>query len=143
MTSKAPHHGDPRHYEEDIAKLKAEVTQLREERDRWKARAINLAEAVMDQVVEPWLKARAGQKRPWPHGDWTEHGGRTNSSALFLALAAEVGRLIRDDAHTLMRGGYRNTGLLVMAQLAHVHGLAPKDYGRTMIEDDERGTPRT
>jgi hypothetical protein len=51
--------------------------------------------------------------------------GRSNSSAEFVFLVDEVARLILDDAWTLIRGGARNTAGLIVAQLAHKHGLAP------------------
>ena len=59
--------------------------------------------------------------------DWTvdRKSGRSNSSARFLELSAEVGRLIRRDAFSLLQGRSEDTGRLIMAQLAHVHGLAP------------------
>lgn len=59
--------------------------------------------------------------------DWTidPETHRSNSSPEFLALIDEVARLIRwmhvgDDS--------RDTARLIMAQLAHVHHLAPRDW---------------
>lgn len=57
--------------------------------------------------------------------DWTEHEGRTNCSPLFECLVIEVARLIRGDAFALLDGGADRTARLIIAQLAHVHGLAP------------------
>ena len=58
--------------------------------------------------------------------NWTSHEGRENSSTEFRKLCIEVDHLIRED------GGWhldpRWTGrlaCLIMAQLAHVHHLAP------------------
>lgn len=59
--------------------------------------------------------------------DWTVNPatGRANDSARFKALAEQVARLIRGDAHTLLTGRADRTAGLIMAQLAHVHGLVP------------------
>lgn len=58
--------------------------------------------------------------------DWTcDRQGRSNASALFEKLCEEVERLIRDDARALIAGNAGSTARLIMAQLAHVHGLAP------------------
>ena len=59
--------------------------------------------------------------------DWTVNPetGRSNSSPLFKSLCAEVERLIRGDAHKLIGGRADMTAGLIMAQLAHVHHLAP------------------
>lgn len=59
--------------------------------------------------------------------DWTADPstGRSNSSPLFLELRDEVGRLIRDDAYTLIRGGATATAGVILAQLAHKHGFGP------------------
>lgn len=64
------------------------------------------------------------EKRGGPT-DWTAFNGRTNCSPLFEKLVEEVERLIRGDARTLMAGRADSTARLVLAQLAHVHGLAP------------------
>ena len=61
--------------------------------------------------------------------DWTvdTRTGKSNSSPTFLMLVDEVTRLIKDDAHYLISTGPQGTARLIMAQLAHVHGLQPKD----------------
>jgi transcriptional regulator with XRE-family HTH domain len=60
--------------------------------------------------------------------DWTVGAdGRSNSSAAFVALRDAVERIIRDDSHTLISGRAGSTAGLIMAQLAHVHGLRPAD----------------
>lgn len=62
--------------------------------------------------------------------DWTQDDeGRSNSSDLFLSLVGEVERLIRNDAHALLNGRVDQTARLVVAQLAHVHGLGPLPDG--------------
>lgn len=59
--------------------------------------------------------------------DWTcDANGVSNSSAEFVRLSEEVARLIRDSAQSLLAGGSANVGRLVMAQLAHKHGLVPR-----------------
>lgn len=59
--------------------------------------------------------------------DWTRgKDGRSNSSPLFNALIKEVARLIREDAHILIAGRAEDTAGLILAQLAHVHGLSPR-----------------
>jgi hypothetical protein len=59
--------------------------------------------------------------------DWTAdpETGRSNSSPLYRDLCAEVERLIRGDSHKLIAGRAGDTVGLIMAQLAHVHHLAP------------------
>lgn len=60
--------------------------------------------------------------------DWTidPKTGQSNSSDAFIALCNEVERLIRGDAHALISGNAGSTARLIVAQLAHVHGLAPR-----------------
>ena len=57
--------------------------------------------------------------------DWTSHNGWTNASPKFQCLCDEVERLIRSDAHSIVNGHAEITARLIMAHLAHVHGLAP------------------
>lgn len=58
--------------------------------------------------------------------DWTcDNTGRSNSSQKFQRLCDDVERMIRGDAHSLIAGNAQSTARLIMAQLAHVHGLAP------------------
>lgn len=57
--------------------------------------------------------------------DWTSKDGVSNSSDEFLHLVDVVERLIRSDAHMLISGRADRTAGLIMAQLAHIHGLAP------------------
>jgi hypothetical protein len=67
-------------------------------------------------------------KRHKTKSDWTRdpETGRSNSSLKFELLVETVAGLIRSDAHTLMSGNAESTARLIMAQLAHVHKLAPK-----------------
>lgn len=63
-----------------------------------------------------------------PETDWTcDSDGRTNSSEQFTRLVREVERLIRGDAHKLIAGRADMTAQLIMAQLAHKHGLVPTE----------------
>lgn len=58
--------------------------------------------------------------------DWTTHKGRANSSPKFKKLVGEVARLIKSNGgHCLDEGWVEGTAQLVMAQLAHVHGVKP------------------
>lgn len=58
--------------------------------------------------------------------DWTaDETGRSNSSEIYLHLVKEVEHLIRSDAHMLISGRADATAGLIVAQLAHVHGLVP------------------
>jgi len=61
--------------------------------------------------------------------DWTfdPETGRTNSSPLFRSLVSEVARLLGDGAsgYILDRRWIEGQAQLIMAQLAHVHHLAP------------------
>ena len=74
-------------------------------------------------MTQPKRKTR----RMWVR-DWTDHPktGHTNSSPKFEELVKEVTRLIRADAHSLLAGHADMTARLIMAQLAHVHGLGPQ-----------------
>lgn len=68
--------------------------------------------------------------------DWTmdPKTGRTNSSVRFEGLCDEVEDLIRGGAHSLIAGQAGNVARLIMAQLAHVHGLRPAAHGEDTPE---------
>lgn len=67
--------------------------------------------------------------------DWTsDENGRSNSSETFCKLCDEIERLIRNDAHSIVSGNAGSTARLIMAQLAHVHGLAPISIGDLLIQ---------
>ena len=71
---------------------------------------------------------------PSGESDWTiGPGGRTNTSAEFEALVYVVEQLIRNSAHTLISGGGpKEVARLIVAKLAHVHGLRlPEPTRRT------------
>lgn len=57
--------------------------------------------------------------------DWTvdPKTGRSNSSPEFLHLARMVGGLIRNSAQSILAGDVEGVGRLIMAQLAHAHGM--------------------
>ncbi|MGN6106660.1 MAG: hypothetical protein ACTHU0_16255 [Kofleriaceae bacterium] len=59
--------------------------------------------------------------------DWTvnRRTGRANSSSEFRAVVDAVEQLIRQSAHDLIAGRAESVAHLIVAQLAHVHGLAP------------------
>ena len=59
--------------------------------------------------------------------DWTaDESGFSNSSAKFLELCDAVECLIRGDARALIAGNADRTARLIVAHLAHDHGLAPR-----------------
>lgn len=64
---------------------------------------------------------------PYSVKDWTvdPKTGRSNSSRLFHELEREVGRIIRNEAHALIRGDTEGVARFILAQLAHRHGLGP------------------
>lgn len=63
------------------------------------------------------------------NNDWTANSdGVTNSSEKFEALCEEVEQLIRHDAHKLIAGRADMTARLIMANLAHEHGLRPAEH---------------
>jgi len=59
--------------------------------------------------------------------DWTLdlETNRVNSSETFMNLTNEVQVLIRNSAYSLIAGDTYGVARLIMAQLAHVHHLAP------------------
>jgi len=59
--------------------------------------------------------------------DWTmDEFGRSNASARFHNICAEVERLIRSDAHSLLAGRADSTARLIVAKLTHEYGFAPR-----------------
>lgn len=103
------------------------VFQAIRERMKQIADPVNVqARDALSQVVKP---------------DWTidPKSHHTNSSPEFDQLCKEVERLIRDSAHSLINGQVGSVAGLIMAQLAHVHGMAPqssKILGFKESEDD-------
>ncbi len=94
---------------------------------------LRFAADVIRDRSDPYNKALAEElvKRAEPTGhgdDWTidPATNRSNSSAEFNRLCDEVERLIRGDAHMLISGQAGRTAGLIMAQLAHKHGLVPR-----------------
>lgn len=61
-----------------------------------------------------------------PLNDWTVKDGRMNSSDRFEELIERVDEIIRSSGHDLIHGRSRVVAGLIMAQLAHEHGLAPR-----------------
>lgn len=60
--------------------------------------------------------------------DWTaDQSGRSNSSDAYLALAAAVEGLIREDEGRIAGGGADRTAAVIVAQLAHVYRVAPAE----------------
>lgn len=63
------------------------------------------------------------------HVDWTVDSstGRSNSSESFRFLTREVAELLRNSRFDLARCRFEAVAGLILAKLAHVHGLIPKD----------------
>lgn len=58
--------------------------------------------------------------------DWTVgQSGRSNSSAQFLGLIRAVERIIRSSGHDLIQGRAGTVARVIVATLAHEHGLEP------------------
>jgi hypothetical protein len=72
--------------------------------------------------------------------DWTvdPETGRTNSSPLFQGLVDEVARLIRSEAHALLSGRADRAAAMIVAQLAHVHHLAPREWDEAERNGEQR-----
>jgi hypothetical protein len=60
--------------------------------------------------------------------DWTRdpETGRSNSSQKYIETVKIVERLIRDEAHLLIAGRADSTAGLIVSQLAHKYGFAPR-----------------
>ena len=81
--------------------------------------------------------------------DWTidPKTNRSNSSPEFVQLVSEVTRLIKNDLLTingsLKRGeNVEGTARLIIAQLAHVHGLAPQKIAVKSVNSSPKGILR-
>lgn len=63
--------------------------------------------------------------------DWTvdPETGRSNSSSEFNHMVFVVGEMIRDSAHSLLRGDTETVARSIMATLAHKYGLTPSGQG--------------
>lgn len=74
--------------------------------------------------------------------DWTvdPETNCANSSPEFKRLSDEVGRIIRDSAHDLIQGNANTVGSLIMAQLAHVHSMAPAEVSVESAEVNPSGS---
>lgn len=72
--------------------------------------------------------------------DWTaDEAGVSNSSAAYREIADAVADLIWASAHDLIRGNTETVARLIVAKLAHEHGLAPRETtaaGGGLSEDD-------
>lgn len=57
--------------------------------------------------------------------DWTANDGSANSSPIFLALSLEIERVIRSSAHDLIAGDADTVARVILANMAHKHGMVP------------------
>lgn len=78
-----------------------------------------------EQAVEAHIRIKREDYLNNTAQDWTHKDGRSNSSARYLHCVAEVKSLILDSAFTLLQGHADTVAGLIVAQLAHVHGLEP------------------
>lgn len=86
--------------------------------------------AALPLIAQGVLEEAGGGDEPG-EAEWTmDETGSSNSSEAFLSLCGEVERLIRSDAHALLSGNAGGTARLILAQLAHRHGLVPKEWLR-------------
>lgn len=77
-----------------------------------------------------WLKTELGIP------NWTSHEGRENSSLEYKRFCREISLLIASNGgSSLSRAWADMMGGLIMAQLTHVHGLAPRDVRKTIIHE--------
>lgn len=67
-------------------------------------------------------------KKSVDNGDWTAVNGTANTSDLFFNCVEDVARILR--YHRLSDSAH-DTALLIVAKLAHTHGLAPKRRRQT------------
>jgi hypothetical protein len=85
-----------------------------------------LAEKGYDSI-RPVVPAPAAQGEL----DWTTGAdGRTNSSPVFKDAAQHVERIIRENTYALIDGRVHDVAGQIVAQLAHVKGLAPQSEAR-------------
>jgi hypothetical protein len=82
----------------------------------------------------------AGRARDWTIDPAT---GRSNSGRLFKEIEAVVTREIIDGAPRLLRGGAAGVAGGIVARLAHVYGLTPRDWpeqaGDEQAGDEQAG----
>jgi hypothetical protein len=69
--------------------------------------------------------------------DWTVHEGLSNSSPAFFELQSAVEQIIRNSGADLIAGRASTVARLIMAQLAHVHGVGPLPAGNAMVDFDD------
>lgn len=95
--------------------------------------ALSMAE--LDATIDEWaaidrsvIDGAASMGPASPHDNWTTDAtGLDNSSEAFRTTVSIVAGIIRGQAHALISGDVENVARLVVAQLAHVHGFAPKE----------------
>jgi hypothetical protein len=62
-----------------------------------------------------------------PEDDWTRGpDGRSNTSEKFCEIESAIEKLIRQSAFDLIAGHAGTVAGLIVAQLAHVHGVGPR-----------------
>lgn len=67
-------------------------------------------------------------------GDWTELRGRSNSSERFLFICNVIESILRDGAGCILSPEWVNgVARLIVAQLAHVHGMGPASEALNLL----------
>ena len=76
--------------------------------------------------------------------DWTVDPTThcSNSSPEFNRLTSDVAQLIRRNPHDIVDGRIEKVAGLIMAQLAHKHGLAPQLVDIQSLKADKEGVLR-
>ena len=70
--------------------------------------------------------------------DWTVKDGLANSSEVYLSLVNEVDRIIRESGDELICGLHKHVARMIVAQLAHKHGLTVPETALSIYEDKLR-----
>ncbi len=96
---------------EDISKLLDRINDLQTQ-----LKVEELKRVALENEIESLQK----------NDDWTRGAdGRANNSERFNELVGAVDILIRSEGGLIVSGQSERVALLIMAQLAHVHGLRP------------------
>jgi hypothetical protein len=103
------------------------------------------ADALILAAIDAMRQPQAAQQQVDRRADWTidPETGRTNASPVFRELAQAVNQLLRGGAGgTVLRESWTSgTAALIVAQLAHVHHLAPPP--EPQAAPDTPGRPTT
>lgn len=59
--------------------------------------------------------------------DWTAVDNVSNSSPEYVKMVRAVEEIILSEGHSLIRGNTNTVARLIVSQLAHEHGLSPRE----------------